>query len=81
MEIIPIEDMTYKDGQIAIDDVSITFVQSADCTESEDEVQSLTISTRNNGVARFINLKTDGWSIDGTEELVKILEEFKKRAL
>ena len=75
------KEFDYKNNQIAIDDVSITYVQSADCTEDRDEVQTLTISSRNNGVARFINIKTENWSIDSASELVEIIEDFKKRAL
>jgi hypothetical protein len=43
-------------------------------------VQTLTVSARNNGVSRFLNLKTDNWSIDGIDELSEIIEDFKKRA-
>lgn len=79
-EILPYEKMEYEDGQIAIDEVQITYVQAADCTESQDETQSITVSARNNGVSRFINIKTDGWSVDKPEDLTKILEDFERRA-
>lgn len=66
--------------EVYIDDVSVTYCQDGDCTENRDDVQTLTVSARNNGVARFLNLKTDNWSIDGIGELSEIIEDFKKRA-
>lgn len=74
--------MSYKDGEIAIDDISVTYIQQNDCTE-EEGTQVITISTRNNGVARFINIKTpekEGWSISDIEELKFLVNDFKKRA-
>lgn len=79
-KIIPFEKMHYEDGQIAVDEAQITYVQNSDCTESEEEVQSITLSARNNGVARFVNIKTEGWSIDSPEELVMIIKDFMQRA-
>ncbi len=78
----PIDDIAfnYEDGQIGIDDISVQYVQTGDCTENEDNVQTITISTRNNGVGRFLNIKTDGWSFDSIEELEEIINDFKKRA-
>ena len=73
------KEFDYKDQQVAIDDISVTYVQSNDCTE-EDGAQEITISTRNNGVARFLHIKTDNWSFDSLEELMKLLEDFIKRA-
>ena len=57
-----------------------TYIQNPDCTEDEDaEFQKLTISTRSNGIDKFLNIKADNWSIDNTEGLVKIIEDFKTR--
>lgn len=82
MEIKAYEDFKFEDELIGIDDVSITYLQNADCSGEDDkeDVQSITISTRNNGCARFINIKTESWSIENIDELVKLLEDFKKRA-
>ena len=75
-------EFSYKSGQIGIDDVSIQYVQSNDCTEEEEGTQTITISTRNNSVNRFINIKTgeEGFSIDSLEELVEIINDFKNRS-
>ena len=70
-----------KDGQVQVDSVSITYYQLPDCTEDDNsEPQLLTISTRNNGTANFINIKATNWSIDEPEDLIKIIEDFKRRA-
>ncbi len=82
MEIKAYEDFQFEDGHIGIDDVSITYLQNSDCSgkDGEDSVQSITMSTRNNGCARFINIKTDSWSISDVNEIVNLIEDFKKRA-
>lgn len=82
-KILPIDsdEFKYESQQIGIDEVSIQYVQSNDCTE-EEGAQTITVSTRNNGVKRFINIKTgeEGFSIDDPEELVEIINHFKKCA-
>lgn len=79
-KIVPIEEMKYGDCEIAIDDISGTYVQTNDCTE-EFGTQTITVSTRNNGVARFLNIKTgdEGWSFNNVKELELIIKDFKKR--
>lgn len=74
--------MNYGDYEVCIDDVSITYVQTGDCTEDRDACQDLTLTARNNGVARFINIKTgdNGWSIDSVETLKQIIQDFERRA-
>lgn len=79
-DIVPYELMDYGDGQIAVDDAQITYIQKGDCTERDDDVQSITLSARNNGVARFVNIKTENWSIEDGEELLKIVNDFMNRA-
>lgn len=80
--IVPIEDKrAYKDNIVAFDDVSVTYIQNNDnCAESDEEVQTLTITTRNNGAARFLNIKTEDWSFEDADELIDIINDFKKRA-
>lgn len=81
-KIVPFEEMNYEDYEVCIDDVSITYVQTGDCTEDRDSCQDLTLTARNNGVTRFINIKTgdNGWSIDSVEALKQIIQDFEKRA-
>lgn len=80
--IVPIEDeRAYKDNIVVFDDVSVTYIQNNDsCAESDEEVQTLTITTRNNGAARFLSIKTENWSIEDADELIDIINDFKKRA-
>ena len=68
-----------KEMNVGIDEIAINYVQNGDCTETDD-VQQITISARNNGLARFINIKTDSWSIESEEELINLIQDFKKRA-
>ena len=72
----------HMDETIVVDDVTVMYSQQPDCTQDveEDDWQELTISTRNNGVARFFCLSTKEWSINDIEDLQIILEDFKKRA-
>jgi hypothetical protein len=82
LNIVPFEKCKFTDDEICVDDISVVYSQKGDCTESTDDAQDITISTRNNGMARFINIKTgeNGWSIDDISSLAKIIEDFKKRA-
>lgn len=87
MKIVPIEDYDFEhpgeDGlDAAIDEVTIKYLQPMDTSgvENEDDIQELTISTRNNGCARFINIKTNSWSIESEEEIANIIKDFRKRA-
>ena len=54
-------------------------VKNGDCTEDFDNIQTITISTRDNGVSKFLNIKTDNWSISDVDDLVALLEDAKKR--
>ena len=79
-EIKPYETMNYDKGDIGIDEVQVTYVQNADCTEDDDDVQSITLTARNNGMARFVNIKTESWSVSDAEELLKLANDFISRA-
>ncbi len=80
MEIKPYEKFRFENNEVGMDDVSIMYLQRSDCTESEDDAQSITVSCRNNGVARFINIKTENWSLENAEEMIALLKDFEKRA-
>lgn len=81
MKIVPFEEAEFADEEVYFDEVNAKYVQNADCTEDRDEMcQELEISSRNNGTARFINIKTEGWSIDDPMDLVEIINDFCKRA-
>jgi len=68
------------DNQVLLDSIICKYVQNADCTENrDDDVQELVLSTRDGGGGKFINIKTDSWSIDSPESFLAILNDFKNR--
>lgn len=77
-KILPIGEFSYKDDEIGVDEVRVKYLNNGDCVN--DEVQSLRVFTQNNGVARFIVLETERWAISDIDELILVLEDFKKRA-
>ena len=87
LNIVPYEEAEFEndrwvDGTVVIDEISIKYLQNADTSgdDGNEEVQVLTLTARNNGVARFVNLKTDSWSIDDVDELKTIIEDFEHRS-
>lgn len=69
-----------KDDQIVLSEATFTYYQNPDCTEDRDgDGQEITISTRNNGIANFLNIKTDNWSISDENDLVSLINDFRKR--
>lgn len=81
LKINPWEKASFEDESVNIDDVSVQYMQNPDCTEDSDgDPQVIEISTRNNGAGRFINIKTENWSINNINELVEIIKDFSKRA-
>ena len=80
MKIKIITDGFPKDDEVLIDEISMTYVQNPDCTEDrDDDWQKFILTTRDNGVAKFLNLKAENWSFDDTEDIVAVIEDFKKR--
>lgn len=68
--------------QVLLEEITCKYLQPADCTEDKDEVQTLTISSRDGGGGKFINFKTESWSITGDDfkkELIPLFEDFKSR--
>ena len=76
------KDGAWEEGTVVIDDISIKYLQNSDSSgdDGNEEVQELTLTARNNGVERFLNIKTDSWSIDSADELKAIIEDFKHRS-
>ena len=87
LNIVPYEEAEFNndrwtDGTVVIDEISIKYLQNADSSgdDGNEDVQELTLTARNNGVARFVNLKTNSWSIDDVDELKTIIEDFEHRS-
>ena len=73
-----------EDGtdEVLLDEITCTYLQNADCTEDRDECQQIVISSRDGGGGKFINFKTESWSITGDDfekELIPLFEDFKHR--
>ena len=69
-----------KEDQVFLAEITMKYWQNPDCTEDQDgEPQEITISTRDNGVAKFLNIKTDNWSISDVEDINFLINDFKKR--
>lgn len=72
-----------KEGkdQVLLDEIICKYYQEADCTENQDEGQEIIISTRDGGGGKFINIKTESWSISSEEDIKTLLDDFKKRII
>ena len=69
--------------EVLLDEVTCKYIQNADCTEDRDDVQEIILSTRDGGGGKFINIKTESWSITGDDisrDLKPLIDDFKKRA-
>lgn len=67
------------DNEVLLDKVTCTYIQQNDCTESSDEVQEITLSTRDGGGGKFLNISTKSWSISDAEELITLINNFKEK--
>lgn len=81
IEIKATEELSLKknkgDYDVYVEDVSVEYGQD---TVNEEDYQTLKVSTENNGVARYINISTEKWSFSDIDDLIQILEDFKRRA-
>ena len=71
-----------ESNQILLDEITCKYIQEADCTEDRDIPQEITLSSRDGGGGKFINIKTESWSITGDDfekEIIPLLKDFKKR--
>lgn len=70
------------DNQVLLDSITCNYIQNPDCTEErkdDDVCQELTLSTRDGGGGKFINIKTNSWSINSPEDFLAVLNDFKQR--
>jgi len=68
--------------QVLLDEITCKYMQDADCTENRDDVQEIILSSRDGGGGKFINIKTESWSITGDDfekEIIPLLNDFKAR--
>lgn len=70
----------WPDGnQVLVDSVKVTYLQDHDNVSSEDDIQELTLETRDGGGGKYINIHTNeyGWSISDEKDLIPIFKHFK----
>ena len=68
--------------QVLLEEITCKYLQEADCTEDRDEPQEIILSSRDGGGGKFINIKTESWSITGEDfekEIIPLLSDFKAR--
>ena len=68
--------------QVLLEEITCRYLQDADCTEDQDEPQEIILSSRDGGGGKFINIKTESWSINGDnleEDLIPLINDFKRR--
>ena len=72
-----------SDDQVLLDSITCTYIQNPDNTErrgnDDDVCQELILSTRDGGGGKYINIKTNSWSINSPEDFLTILNDFKNR--
>ena len=72
-----------NDNQVLLDSITCSYIQNLDCTEDrgkdDDGCQELILSTRDGGGGKFINIKTNSWSINSPEDFLTVLNDFKNR--
>ena len=69
-------------NQVLLDEIVCKYIQEADCTEDREEPQEIILSSRDGGGGKFINIKTESWSICGDnleDDLIPLINDFKKR--
>jgi len=69
-----------EDEEILLDGISMTYYQNPDCTEDRDgDGQTIVITTRDGGGGKFLNIKTDNWSISNEKDLDTLIKDFRNR--
>jgi len=70
----------YNGEDIFLEEISMKYCQNPDCTENRDgDMQEMIISTRDGGGGKFLNIKTDNWSVSGIDDLKLLIGDFNKR--
>lgn len=69
-----------KKEEIVLDGISATYCQESDSCVPE-EVQELRIFTENVGGGSYYVIETDRWAFNDIEDLIRVLNDFKKRML
>lgn len=68
------------ENPIAITEFSMEYTQEGD-SNSSDYFQSLELQITDAGDGSYFVLKTERWAFDSVEELIEVLEDFKRRSI
>lgn len=80
-----------KDMEIGIEEIKVTYIQNSDTNDDPEHYQRISISTQaslgggelpfyvNVSIPNFDDGTPGHWSLDLTEDINPILEDFKKR--
>jgi hypothetical protein len=68
----------YTEDKPYIERVTVTYSQDNELQSGVTD--SLTISTEDQGAGAYLVLKTKRWAVDKIDDLIRLLEDFKKRA-
>lgn len=66
---------------ISIDEMKIKYTQESDNNDSSRDIQTLEVKliTQFSDDDYYFVIKTDRWAINDLDELITVLEDFKKR--
>lgn len=68
----------YPEGdEVVINKFKVTYSQESELTDDDNE---LSLSIDHQGAGFYYVLKTERWTFDNIEDLIKILEDFKSKA-
>ena len=79
-----------KDMEIGIEEIKVTYIQNPDTSDDPEHYQRITLSTEvacgdempyyvNVSIPNFDDGTPGHWSLDLSEDITPILEDFKKR--
>lgn len=65
--------------KIGVTELLVSYCQEADSNAAGDDFQNLEVKTEDAGGGVFFVIKTDRWAFNDVDELINVLNDFKKR--
>jgi hypothetical protein len=59
--------------------ITVEYTQQAYCMSDDENLQKIEISTEEYDDNMFFIMKTERWAFDSLDELILLIEDFKKR--
>ena len=66
-------------NKLTLSSVSAEYLQDADDSSSNADIQSLQINTEDAGAGVYFVIKTERWAFDSIQELIDVLQDFQKK--